>query len=100
MEIFEKTVMDQIEIVKSLGVIQVRCIKQKWVRSGDQEMLVEPNVGLHRYSLNPGEWELADRLGVRSYADIEWTPDVIAAYQARLDLRHNTLRAKSEGSLP
>jgi len=99
MEIFEKTVLDQVEIVKSLGVIQVRCVKQKWVRSGDQELMVEGNVGLHRYSVNPGEWDLADQLGVRSYAEIEWTPEVLAAYQARLDYRRTVMRAKSEGQL-
>ena len=84
MEIFEKMVIDQVEVVKALGVIQVRCIKQKWVRSDTQEILVEPNTGFHRWSINPGNWQLADELGVRAYADIEWTPEVIAAHEQRV----------------
>ena len=87
MEIFEKLVLDQVQIVAHASVIQVRCKKQKWVRNGDQEMLIEPSGGFHRYTLSPGDWDLADQLNVRSYAEIVWTPEVIQEYQANVARR-------------
>jgi hypothetical protein len=99
MEIFEKKIIDMVEIIQTTGVIQIRCIKQKWVRSGDQEMLVEPNVGLHRYALNPGDWAGADAIGVRSYADAAWSPEVIARWQASFQDSMQKLWARAGSDL-
>lgn len=94
MEIVEKYVVDLVEIVQSTGIIQVRCIKQKWVKSGDQELLVEPRVGFHRFSLAPGQWSEAESLGVKSYADAAWSPDVIAAYNSAVQKSEEQLSLK------
>lgn len=81
MQIIEKLILDRVEILNSSGILQIRKIKQKWVINGDQEILVEPNAGLWRTTVNPGQWDLANEIGVRSYADIAWTPEVIEAWQ-------------------
>lgn len=94
MDIVEKYVVDLVEIVQSTGMIQVRCVKQKWVKSGDQELLVEPRVGFHRFSLSPGQWTEAESLGVKSYADAAWSPEVIAAYQEMVQKSEAQLSAK------
>jgi hypothetical protein len=82
MEVVMKYALDRVEVEQTWKTINVRSRVQKWVKNGADEMLVEPNAGLHRVVLNPGDWAGADKWGVRSYADIAWGADVISAWQA------------------
>ncbi len=82
MKLIEKYVLHSCHIIEDTKVIAVKSRIQKWVVSGDEEILVENNAGLHRLMLAPGDWTGADKMGVRQYADLVWTDEVINAWQA------------------
>lgn len=77
MQVVERKVLDQVQVITQSGIILVRFVLQKWVVGENQEILVEPKSGLHRYSIVPGDWALAEELGVRSYAETAWTPELL-----------------------
>jgi hypothetical protein len=80
MEIKERYVLEWCQIIESTKVIAVRSRKQKWIVSGNEEMLVENNAGIHRTMLAPGDWIGANKWGVRQYADLVWTEEVISVW--------------------
>lgn len=81
MEIVTKYALDSCQIVESTKCILVRSRIEKWVVSGNDEMLVDNNSHFHRITLSPGNWSGADQWGVRKYADVVWTQDVIDAWE-------------------
>lgn len=84
MEIFIKYSLDLFELENTWKTISVRSRIEKWVTINGQDVLVEPNAGFHRISLSPGDWDGADAWGVRDYANICWTPEVIDAWNAKI----------------
>jgi hypothetical protein len=84
MQIQERHVLDHCQIIEESKCILVRTRIQKWVISGDEEMLVQDNAGYHRVTLNPGNWADAVKYDVKKYADVIWTEDVVDEWNSRL----------------
>jgi hypothetical protein len=84
MEIVIRYVLDRCEIEQTWKTINVRSKAQKWVVSNGQELLVETFSSLHRVVLEPGDWEGADKWGVREYANVAWTQNVIDAWNVKI----------------
>lgn len=80
MEIITRYIVDKVEIDENTKSIGVRSRAQRWVLSENSELLVQDNAGYHRVSLDPGDWSGADRYGVRNYADLVWTQEVVDAW--------------------
>lgn len=75
----KETVIDKTEVLED-GTIQVR----------EATYIVEDGVRIlgpryHRYVLRPGEDTSAATRRVQAVAAVVWTPDVVAAEQARKD---------------
>jgi len=81
MEIVTRYALENCQIVESTKCILVRSRVEKWVVSGTEEMLVESNAHFHRTTLSPGDWAGADKWGVRQYADVAWTQEVIDSWR-------------------
>lgn len=84
MEIVTRYVLDRCEIEQQWKTINVRSKAQKWVVSNGQELLVETFSSLHRVVLEPGDWTGADTWGVREYANVAWTQNVIDAWNVKI----------------
>lgn len=89
MDIVKKYVLDRVEIEQQWKSIGVRHRIVKFVTDGSTEIEVGFD-GLHRISLDPGDWDGANKWSVRAYADIAWTPEVIAAWEAEKAKRRPT----------
>lgn len=89
MEIVKKYVLDRVEIETQWKSISVRHRVVKFVTDGASEIEVGFD-GLHRIVLNPGDWAGADKWDARAYADVAWTADVIAAWEAEKAKRRPT----------
>lgn len=75
--ITETSAVTSVDIRTDTGHISVRVTKQ-FVRPDGSASKPEH----HRTPINPGDYATADALGVRSYADLAWTPEVLAAWDA------------------
>jgi urease accessory protein UreE len=79
MALEEKSVVDKIEVLL-LGQIQVRR-RDQILKDG-----VEVAATYHRHVLNPGDDLSNEDSRVVAIAEATWTPEVIAAYQASLEV--------------
>ena len=78
----ETKVIDKIEVLES-GVVQVR-EATRILKDGEQIAQT-----FHRWSLTPGQ-DISDQASnVQAIANAAWTPEVIAAYQARVEALEN-----------
>lgn len=83
MALEEKSVVDKIEVLL-LGQIQVRR-RDQILKDG-----VEVAATYHRHVLSPGDDLTNEDPRVVAIAEATWTPEVIAAYQASLEVANNT----------
>jgi urease accessory protein UreE len=83
MALEEKSVVDKIEVLL-LGQIQVRR-RDQILKDG-----VEVAATYHRHALSPGDDLSNEDPRVVAIAEATWTPEVIAAYQASLEVANNT----------
>jgi urease accessory protein UreE len=79
MALEEKSVVDKIEVLL-LGQIQVRR-RDQILKDG-----VEVAATYHRHVLSPGDDLANEDPRVIAIAEATWTPEVIAAYQASLEV--------------
>ena len=84
MEIITKYALDLFEIENTWKTISVRSRIQKYVSINGVETLIDGNVGFHRITITPGDWSGADFWGVRDYANICWSQDVIDAWNQKI----------------
>ena len=90
MHVEVRYVLDSCTVQGPWMVINVRSRIQQWVVNGAEELKLDAPEGLHRISLNPGDWAGADQWGVREYANIAWTQEVIDAWTNRPQLGGRT----------
>jgi urease accessory protein UreE len=83
MALEEKSVVDKIEVLL-LGQIQVRR-RDQVLRDG-----TEIAATYHRHVLSPGDDLTNEDPRVVAIAEATWTPEVIEAYQASLEVANNT----------
>jgi len=83
MALEEKSVVDKIEVLL-LGQIQVRR-RDQILKDG-----VEVAATYHRHVLSPGDDLTNEDPRVVAIAEATWTPEVIAAYQASVEVANNT----------
>jgi hypothetical protein len=80
MSLTKKRVQDQIEIAGEYKVIQIRY----------QDQIIEDDKVIsssyHRESITPDEEAKAIEHNVKAIADIYWTDEIKAAYQASLEI--------------
>ena len=79
MSLSKKRIQDQIEIVGEFKIIQIRYSDQI---IEDGKVI---SSSYHRDSITPNEEAKATEHGVKAIADIYWTDEVKAAYQASLE---------------
>jgi urease accessory protein UreE len=83
MALEEKSVVDKIEVLL-LGQIQVRR-RDQILKDG-----VEVAATYHRHVLSPGDDLTNEDPRVVAIAEATWTPEVISAYQASLEVSSDT----------
>jgi urease accessory protein UreE len=83
MALEEKSVVDKIEVLLA-GQIQVRR-RDQILKDG-----VEVAATYHRHVLSPGDDLTNEDPRVVAIAEATWTPEVIAAYQASLEVSNTT----------
>jgi urease accessory protein UreE len=83
MALEEKSVVDKIEVLL-LGQIQVRR-RDQVLKDG-----TEIAATYHRHVLSPGDDLTNEDPRVVAIAEATWTPEVIEAYQASLEVANNT----------
>lgn len=89
MNVFVRYALDGCEIEERWKQISVRSRMQKWITVNGEDVPIELEAGFHRIVLLPGDWEGADKWGVRHYADLVWTPAVIEAWKNRPNQTRN-----------
>jgi len=83
MALEEKSVVDKIEVLLN-GAIQVRR-RDQVLKDG-----TEIAATYHRHVLNPGDDLSNEDPRVVAIAEATWTPEVVAAYQASLEVSNAT----------
>lgn len=83
MKIENRYALASCSIEEPYKTINVRSRIEQWVVQGAEEVRLDTVGGLHRISLSPGDWAGADQWGVRAYADVAWTPEVVDAWGKR-----------------
>lgn len=86
MNITEKTSQHRVEIV---GEFKHLIVETKTVFLRD-DAEIEGTEKFHRDSISCGDFDKADALGVRAYADMAWTPDVLSGYAVHKITVENT----------
>jgi hypothetical protein len=86
MAITEIKLIDKIEVV-GVGHVQVR-EATKIMKDGEQ--IAET---YHRWTLTPGQDVSDQPANVQSICQAAWTPEIIAAYQAKIEEAKNRLGA-------